>query len=110
VLASGPIAAKLAAGLAVAIALQLLLLYRSQNIFNLPGVMLTAIVLMHLALLLNGSSLVEAQADGWTFQPQRAAALKSPWQFAELRSFPWTTLPWLAGDLLAVMFVTPSAC
>jgi sulfate permease, SulP family len=106
VFASGLIVAKLAAGLAVAIVLQLLLLYRPQNAFILPGVLSTAIVAMHLALLLTGSSPVEARADGWMFQAQPAAALTSPWQIAELRNFPWTALPWLAGDLLAVMFVT----
>src|SRR5262249_23474853 len=28
------------------------------------------------------------------------------WQPADLRAFPWAALPWLAGDLVAVMFVT----
>jgi sulfate permease, SulP family len=101
----GAIAGKLAAGLVVAITLQLLL-SRSQSAFILPSVLLVAIVAMNLVLPLTGSSLIEAQADGWMFPPQPAAALASPWQPAELHSFPWATLPWLAGDLLAVMFVT----
>ena len=93
------------AGLAVAIVLQLLL-PRSHNPFVMPGILLAAIVAMHVALPLTGVSLVEAQAGGWTFQPQPAASLTLPWNAAELRNFPWTALPWLAGDLLAVMFVT----
>ncbi len=101
----GAIAGKVAAGLVVAITLQFLL-SRWQNAYILPSVLLTAIVATHLVLPLIGSSLIEAQGDGWMFRPQPAAALISPWQPAELRNFPWTTLPWLAGDLLAVMFVT----
>ncbi|MGA2814785.1 MAG: cyclic nucleotide-binding domain-containing protein, partial [Xanthobacteraceae bacterium] len=48
----------------------------------------------------------EAQAQGWMFGSQPAAGLISPWQPTTLRSFPWTALPPLAGDLVAVMFVT----
>ena len=102
---SGPIAAKLAAGLVVALILELLL-PRSHNPFVMPGILLAAIVAMHLALPLTSSSLAEAQAGGWTFQPQAAAALTVPWNATEIRDFPWMTMPSLAGDLLAVMFVT----
>ncbi|MSP47458.1 MAG: hypothetical protein EXQ83_16870 [Xanthobacteraceae bacterium] len=85
--ASGPIAAKLAAGLAVAVVLQLIL-PRTQNPFVLPGILLLAILTMHLALPLTGSSLVEARAGGWTFQPQPAASLSVPWQPAAFHDFP----------------------
>ena len=102
---SGPIAAKLVAGLAVAIALHILL-PRSQNPMVMPAIMLAAIVAVHAALPLTGSSLAEAQANGWTFQPRPAASLSLPWHSAELRGFPWAALPSLAGDMLAVMFVT----
>jgi SulP family sulfate permease len=40
------------------------------------------------------------------FRPQEATSVVSPWQPAELQTFPWRALPWLAGDLVAVMFVT----
>ena len=40
------------------------------------------------------------------FHPAPAAALSSPWRMEELRNFPWDALPHLAGELLAVMFVT----
>src|SRR5262249_16034077 len=65
-----------------------------------------AVIAMHIALPVTGSSLGEAQAGGWTFQPQAAASLTVPWNAAALRDFPWTAMPSLAGDLLAVMFVT----
>ncbi len=99
------IAAKLAAGLVVAIALHLAL-RRSKPPFILPGVLLAAFAATYLVLLLTGSSLVEAQAEGWMFRPQPVAGLVSPWKPGALHSFPWTALPALTGDLLAVMFVT----
>jgi SulP family sulfate permease len=98
-------AAKLAATAAVAIVLQLLL-SRSNNPFLMLAVLLAAVLALHVGLPLTGTSIVEAQAGGWTFQPQPAAALSLPWAPTELRSFPWAVLPSLAGDLLAVMFVT----
>ena len=99
------IVAKLAAGAIVAITLRLML-RRSRNPFILPGVLLTAVAAAYVFLLSNGTPLAAAQANGWMFQPQPAAALTLPWKFQELRNFPWAALPTLAGDLLAVMFVT----
>ena len=72
----------------------------------LPGVLLAAIAATYLFLVLTGSPLVVAQAEGWMFRPQPMAGLISPWQPGALRGFSWTALPALAGDLLAVMFVT----
>ena len=99
------IAAKLAAGLIVAITL-FIALRRSKSPFVLPGVLLAAIAATYLFLVLTGSPLVAAQAEGWLFRPQPMAGLMSPWQPGALRGFSWTALPALAGDLLAVMFVT----
>jgi SulP family sulfate permease len=101
----GQMAAKVMAGVAVAVVLRLFL-GRSRSPYILPGVLLAAVAVTHLVILLTGSSLAEAKANGWTFHLQSAAALHSPWQLESLRSFPWATLPWLAGDILAVMFVT----
>ncbi len=103
--ASGAIAGKLAAALAVAVVLQLFLPL-SQNPFMMPGILIAAIAAMHVVLPLTGGSLVEAQAAGWTFQPQHATALSLPLTLHTVRAFPWAVLPSLAGDLLAVMFVT----
>ncbi len=99
------VAAKLAAGLIVAITL-FIALRRSKSLFVLPGVLLAAIAATYLFLVLTGSPLVVAQAEGWMFRPQPMAGLISPWQPGALRGFSWTALPALAGDLLAVMFVT----
>jgi len=99
------ITARLAAGLIVAITL-FIALRRSKSPFVLPGVLLAAIAATYLFLFLTGSPLVVAQAEGWMFRPQPMAGLISPWQPGALRGFSWTALPALAGDLLAVMFVT----
>lgn len=99
------IAVKLAAALIVAVALQLAL-RRSKSPFVMPGVLLAAFATLYLALLLSGFSVHEAQNQGWMFRPQPAADLLSPWEPGTLKSFSWTELPVLAGDLLAVMFVT----
>jgi sulfate permease, SulP family len=99
------IVTKLAAAAIVAIALQLAL-RRSKSPFVMPGVLLAAFASTYLVLLASGSSLAEAQIQGWMFRPQPLAGLMSPWQSDALRSFSWTQIPALAGDVLAVMFVT----
>jgi SulP family sulfate permease len=103
--ADAAIAAKLGAGVAVAIALHLLV-RRSKSPFVLPAVLLGGFVAAHVVLLSTGSTLVHAQIDGWMFRPQPIAGLTSPWRPAALHGFSWTTLPSLGGDFLAVMFVT----
>ena len=103
--ANAAAAAKLGATLIVAVALYLAL-RRSKSPFTMPGVLLAALAATYLILLLTGSSLIDAQAHGWMFRPQPVAGLVSPWQPAALRSFSWTEMPALAGDVLAVMFVT----
>ena len=72
----------------------------------MPGVLLAAFAATYLVLLLSGSALVDAQAQGWMFRPQPLAGLISPWHADALRNFSWTAMPALAGDVLAVMFVT----
>ncbi len=104
-LAAGPVLGKLLAGLAVALVLQLLL-RRWNNAFVLPVVLLASMAAIHFALPLSGVSLADAQARGWMFQPQPAAPLALPWSPAVLATFPWSSMTWLVGDLLAVMFVT----
>src|SRR5262249_33216987 len=90
----------------VAVALQLLLL-RWNNPSVLPSVLLATMLVTHLMLPLTGASVLEAQDNGWMFQPPSpAAGVILPWQPAELRSCPWETLPCLVGELLAVIFVT----
>jgi SulP family sulfate permease len=99
------IVAKIAPGAVVAIMLWVLL-HRSKSPFILPGVLLSAFVITHLVLLSTGTTIAAAQAAGWMFRLQPAAGLTLPWKLEPLRSFPWSSLPTLAGDVLAVMFVT----
>jgi sulfate permease, SulP family len=100
-------AGKLAACAAVAIVLHVLM-RRSKSPFVLPGVLLGSVVLTYILLLASGTSLATAQTNGWMFNPQPAAGLVVPWKLGALRGFPWAALPSLAGDVLAVMFVTIS--
>jgi sulfate permease, SulP family len=96
---------KLAAALVVGVALHLAL-RRSKSPFVMPGVLLAAFAATYLVLPLIGSTIADAQIQGWMFRPQPKADLISPWQPGTLQTFSWTSLPALAGDLLAVMFVT----
>ena len=101
------VVSKLAAGVIVAIILHLVV-RRSKSPFLLPGVLLAAFAATYLVLISSGSSLGAAQADGWMFHPQPVAALTLPWRSGTLESFSWTLLPSLAGDFLAILFVTIS--
>ena len=101
------IAGKLAAALIVAVTLHLAL-RRSKSPLILPGVLLAAFAATYLILSLTGLSMADAQADGWMFRQQPVAPLTLPWKAGALHSFSWTSLPSLAGDLLAILFVTIS--
>jgi sulfate permease, SulP family len=103
--ANVPMLGKIAAALVVAAILQFAL-RRSKSPFVMPGILLAALAATYIVLLLTGSSLGEAQTNGWMFKPQSTANLISPWQPGTLQSFSWTQAPALAGDVLAVMFVT----
>ena len=103
--ANVPMLGKIAAALVVVVVLQLAL-RRSKSPFVIPGILLAALAATYIVLLLAGWSLGEAQANGWMFKPQSTANLISPWQPGALQSFSWTQAPALAGDVLAVMFVT----
>jgi SulP family sulfate permease len=97
--------AKLAPGALVAITLYVLL-RRRKNPYILPTVLTASFVVTHLVLLGSHTTLADAQAGGWMFQLQPAAGLTLPWKWGALRSFPWSALPAMSADLLAVMFVT----
>ena len=99
------IAEKLAAALAVAVLLHFLL-RRSKSAFILPGMLFATIAIAHIVLAAAGSSVGAAQASGWMFRAQSAATLTLPWKLGVLSSFPWSSLPSLAGDIVAIMFIT----
>jgi sulfate permease, SulP family len=98
---------KVAAGAAVAVVLHVLL-RRFKNPLVLPGVLLVAFITAYFFMIFDGATLTGAQITGWMFNPQPGTGLTLPWHTPALHSFPWASLPSLAGDALAVMFVTIS--
>jgi SulP family sulfate permease len=99
------IAEKLAAALTIALLLHFSL-RRSKEPIMLPCMLFAAIAIAHIVLLTAGSSVSAAQTSGWMFRAQSAATPMLPWKFETLSDFPWATLPSLAGDIVAIMFVT----
>src|SRR5215467_13989838 len=96
---------KLTAAAAIAVSLYFGL-RRFRNPLVPLGLILAGIAAAHLALFATGTSITTAQAAGWLFKPEAAVALTLPWNFDELSRFPWSALPLLAGDIVALMFVT----
>jgi sulfate permease, SulP family len=82
--------------------------HRSRSSFGLPAVLIGGIVAAHVAFWLAGISAAEAQASGWTFEPPPHVSFMLPWSAEEFSRYPWYTLPDLAGNLIAVIFVTAS--
>src|SRR5215468_753469 len=96
---------KLTAAAAIAVLLYFGL-HRFRNPLVLLGLIFAGVAAAHLALLVMGISITDAQAGGWLFKPEAAVALKLPWNFEEFSRFPWPALSSLAGDIVAMMFVT----
>ncbi len=95
--------------LAAAGAVVLVLSYavrRSRSPYIMPVTVLVGIVAAHLFLVLSGVPLEQAQEQGWMFKAAGRNALELDWNLEDLRQFPWQVLPSLAGDLLAMVFVT----
>jgi sulfate permease, SulP family len=95
---------KLTAAAAIAVSLYFGL-RRFGNPLVLLGLILAGIAAAHLAFFATGLSITDAQAAGWLFKPEAAVALTLPWHFDELSRFPWPALSYLAGDIIAMMFV-----
>jgi sulfate permease, SulP family len=105
-MADWSVMSKLAAALGVAVALHVLISSRA-NAYVLPLVLLGALVVFHACLIAGGVSLGAAQQAGWVFPILEPAVPKLPWEsWGEVSSIPWNSMPWLAGDVLAVIFVT----
>jgi len=82
--------------------------HRSRTPFGLPLILIGGIVAAHAAFWLIGVSPAVAQASGWTFQPPPAVSFMLPWGSQEIGHYPWYALPDVAGNLIAVIFVTAS--
>jgi len=98
---------ELAAACAMAIVLYLTW-HRSRSPFGLPAVIIGGIIAAQVAFWLAGVSPAQAQAWGWTFESSPHISFMLPWSAHEIRNYPWYTLPELAGNLIAVIFVTAS--
>jgi sulfate permease, SulP family len=99
---------ELAAACAMALVLYLIW-HRSRSTFGLPVILVSGIVLAHIAFWLAGISLADAQAAGWTFEPPPRISLMSPWSAHEISRYPWYALPDLFANVIAVIFVTATS-
>ena len=83
--------------------------HRSRTPFGLPAILIIGTLAAHVAFRIAGISAADAQALGWTFQPPPQVSLFFPWNSWEIEHYPWADLPDLAGNLIAVIFVTASS-
>ena len=83
--------------------------HRSRTPFGLPAILIIGTLAAHVAFRIAGISAADAQALGWTFQPPPQVSLFFPWNSREIEHYPWADLPDLAGNLIAVIFVTASS-
>ena len=104
-LLAAPVLAQLAPAVAVALAIYLAIRRFGEHPFVLPVILLAGIAAAHLAFALSGTSLAEAELQGWLFKAPAAFSLTPTWHLEALKMFPWQVLAPLAGDIVAVMFV-----
>lgn len=83
--------------------------HRSRTPFGLPAILIVGTLAAHLMFRLAGVSTTEAQALGWTFQPPPQVLLLLPWSAHSIAHYPWAQLPDLAGNIVAVIFVTATS-
>lgn len=95
---------ELAAAAAVAVTIYLVW-HRSRKPLALPVILVAGIIAAHIGFKIAGISIAEAQAVGWTFTSPPKASLTLPWAFLDA-GYPWQALPGMAGNFVAVIFVT----
>jgi SulP family sulfate permease len=71
----------------------------------MPAQLLISILIFYIALFVFQLPLADAQAQGWMFLVPSARAFAPPWTL-EAAQFPWSALPSLGADFIAVMFVS----
>lgn len=97
-------------GAACAMALVLYLTWhRSRSPFGLPIILIGGMLTAHLAFWIAGISPEQARAMGWTFRPPPPATFMLPWHTEDLARYPWSAVPDLLGNLVAVIFVAASS-
>jgi SulP family sulfate permease len=83
--------------------------HRSRTPFGLPMILIGGTLAAHAAFHLAGISPAQAQTLGWTFQPPPYLSFMMPWSAHEIEHYPWYALPEVAGNIIAVIFVTASS-
>lgn len=78
----------------------------TDSAFLMPVVLFLAIAIFFVVLAVLHVSISAAEDRGWLFHLQASVRPSLPWTYAALTHFPWNALPSLAGDLMAVVFVT----
>ncbi|MGY4283448.1 SulP family sulfate permease [Bradyrhizobium sp. LM2.7] len=97
-------------GAACAMALVLYLTWhRSRSPFGLPIILIGGMLTAHLAFWIAGISPEQARAMGWTFRSPPPATFMLPWHTEDLARYPWSAVPDLLGNLVAVIFVAASS-
>ncbi len=83
--------------------------HRSRHPLGLPLILIGGVIATHLAFWIIGISPEQARATGWTFQPPPASTFMLPWHADELARYPWSAVPDLLGNVVAVIFVTAAS-
>jgi SulP family sulfate permease len=74
--------------------------------YVLPLLLIGGVIAAHLAFVVGGMSMHDAQLAGWTFAPQQAHAVLPLWSGFGSIAFPWRVVPDIAGDAIAAVLVT----
>jgi SulP family sulfate permease len=78
----------------------------TQSAFLMPAVLFLCVAIFYLAVFVWHVPIATAEDRGWLFRLEASVPPSLPWSYAALAHFPWGALPSLAGDLMAVVFVT----
>jgi SulP family sulfate permease len=82
--------------------------HRSRSPFGLPAILVGGTLAAHVAFWFAGIAPGEAQMAGWLFQPPPQVSLMLPWNASAIGHYPWSAIPDLAANMIAVIFVTAS--
>jgi SulP family sulfate permease len=81
---------------------------RVNHFLAFPALLLASALAIHVALVISGSSIAEAQAAGWLLSTGSAIALHNPWSAAGFVDVQWSALLRVGGEYVALAAVTAS--